>query len=289
MAELAKATPNDWMDQTTKLMKSWNEQSQNLFQTWAENLQKPNPASFLAPGAVPDSLQGPLSQMTEFFNKSMEQWNALGQWPKDKGGLDASALKKLFDPAEWGRAGVGGFDLALEHLTEGPTYATLWDLDRKLLNAQRLSQQRLRDIATYQAIMQDAWRSASERFFRALSDASQQPISSARELLDLWVATANETLIEMHRTPKFLEAQGNVTRSSVDYRLQERAIAETFCEVHHIPTRSEVDELQRTVMELRRQVRALRTQSEPAPAKPARTAKTARKTQTTARRRKGSR
>ena len=290
MAQSDKATPNDWLDQTSKLMKSWNEQGQSLFETWAAGLTKQTPANLAATSALPDSMQGPLSQMTEFFNKSMEQWSALAQWPKDgKSGPDANALKKLFDPAEWGRAGVGGFDLALEHLTEGPTYATLWDLDRKLLNAQRLSQQRLRDIAAYQAIMQDAWRSASERFFRALSDASRQPISSARELLDLWVATANETLIEMHRTPKFLEAQRNVTRSSVDYRLQERAIAETFCEVHHIPTRSEVDELQRTVMELRRQVRALRTQSERAPAKLARSAKTAGKTQTTTRRRKGSR
>ena len=266
MAQFDKATPTDWLDQTSKLMKSWNEQGQSLFQTWAEGLTKQAPTNFPATAGLPDSMQGPLSQMTEFFNKSMEQWNALAQWPKDgKGGLDASALKKLFDPAEWGRAGVGGFDLALEHLTEGPTYASLWDLDRKLLNAQRLSQQRLRDIAAYQAIVQDAWRSASERFFRALSDASRSPIKSARELLDLWVATANETLIAMHRTPKFLEAQRNVTRSSADYRLQERAIAETFCEVHHIPTRSEVDELQRTVVELRRQVRALTAQSSPRP------------------------
>jgi hypothetical protein len=266
MAQLNKATPNDWLDQTTKLMKSWNEQGQSLFQTWAEGVAKQGPGNSSATATLPDSMQGPLSQMTEFFNKSMEQWNTLAQWPKDgKGALDASALKKLFDPAEWGRAGVGGFDLALEHLTEGPTYATLWDLDRKLLAAQRLSQQRMRDVAAYQAIVQDAWRSASERFFRALSDASRTPIKSARELLDLWVATANETLIAMHRTPKFLEAQRNVTRSSADYRLQEREIAETFCEVHHIPTRSEVDELQRTVVELRRQVRALTAQSAPQP------------------------
>jgi poly[(R)-3-hydroxyalkanoate] polymerase subunit PhaE len=264
MAQSAKAaTPNDWFDQTSKLMKSWNEQGQSFFQTWAEGLAKQGPANPSATGALPDSMQGPLSQMTEFFNKSMEQWGALAQWPKSGKSLDANALKKLFDPAEWGRAGIGGFDLALEHLTEGPTYANLWDLDRKLLKAQRLSQQRLRHIATYQAIVQDAWRSASERFLRALSDASRPTISSARELLDLWVATANETLIEMHRTPKFLEAQRNVTRSSADYRLQEREIAETFCEVHHIPTRGEVDELQRTVVELRRQVRALTAQSSP--------------------------
>ena len=121
-----------------------------------------------------------------------------------------------------------------------------------------------------------------------MSDASRPPISSARELLDLWVVTANETLIEMHRTPKFLEAQRNVTRSSTDYRLQERAIAETFCEVHHVPTRSEVDELQRTVVELRRQVRALMAQSQPPP-RVAPAAKASRKTAAAPRARKGKR
>ncbi len=84
MAQSAKAaTPNDWLDQTSNLMKSWNEQGQRFFQTWAEGLTKQGPANFPATGALPDSMQGPLSQMTEFFNKSMEQWSALAQWPKD--------------------------------------------------------------------------------------------------------------------------------------------------------------------------------------------------------------
>ena len=93
----------------------------------------------------------------------------------------------------------------------------------------------------------------------------------------------------MHRTPKFLEAQRNVTRSSTDYRLQEREIAETFCEVHHIPTRSEVDELQRTVVELRRQVRALTAQSSPPTESRAERVKTSRKTAAAPRARKGKR
>ncbi len=60
---------------------------------------------------------------------------------------------------------------------------------------------------------------------------------------------------------RFLEAQRKMTRSSAEYRLQEREIAEVFCEMHHIPTRSEVDELQRTVIELRRELRALKWRS----------------------------
>ena len=56
-------------------------------------------------------------------------------------------------------------------------------------------------------------------------------------------------------------------RSASDYRLQERKLAEAWCEASHMPTRTEVDELQRTVTELRRQLRALqRAKSPPAEA-----------------------
>ena len=46
-------------------------------------------------------------------------------------------------------------------------------------------------------------------------------------------------------------------RSASEYRLQERAIAELWCAAFHVPTRTEMDEMQRTVTELRRQLRAL--------------------------------
>jgi polyhydroxyalkanoate synthesis regulator phasin len=251
-----------WFDQAAHLFKVWSDPKQNLFQAWVEGMK--------AHGVAPptESPQG-LGALTELFAKSMEGWAALAKWPIDsKGGVDASAMRKLFDPEEWGRA-RGGFDLALEHLTEGPTYATLFDLDRKMLVAQKLAQQRAQDTAAYQAVMQKAWNKAFERFINALGDAGGTPVKSGRELLDLWIAIANDTLTEMHRTPEFLEAQRKMTRASADYRLQEREIAEVFCEMNHIPTRSEVDELQRTVTELRRELRSLKAAQEvPAAAQP---------------------
>ena len=292
MTQSSKPTPNPWFDQASNMMKSWGEQGQGLYQAWAENLQKQTPGLPTAPAGTVESVQGQLNQMTEFFNKSMEGWAALAQWPNDGAtGVDANAFRKMFDPAEWSRAGAGGFDFAFEHLTEGPTYATLWDLDRKLLNAQKLSQQRLQDIAAYQMIVQGAWNTVFERFMKALSDAAAAPLTSGRELLDLWIATANETLTETHRTPRFLEAQRKMTRSSAEYRLQEREIAEVFCEMHHIPTRSEVDELQRTVVELRRELRAIKGRATPgkaAAAKP-KTAAASRPRKAAVRSRKGGR
>jgi len=102
---------------------------------------------------------------------------------------------------------------------------------------------------------------------KALNDGKGEPITSGRQMLDLWLANANESLVEMHRSKEFLEAQRRMTRSSTEYRLAEREIAEAFCEMHHIPTRSEVDELQKSIIDLKRQIRALKR--EPAPVKAA--------------------
>jgi polyhydroxyalkanoate synthase subunit PhaE len=191
----------------------------------------------------------------------MEAWMTFAQQGSPETGrviFDASTMQKLFDPAEWAKASAGGFDFALEHLAEGPTYATLWDLDRKILNAQKLLAERTKEIANYHAIVQAAWMKAFQRFVKELSNPAGAPIKSGREMIDLWIKVANETLIEMHRSQEFLEAQRRMTRSGTEYRLAEREIAEAFCEMHHIPTRTEVDEVQRIVCELRRELRRLR-------------------------------
>ena len=60
--------------------------------------------------------------------------------------------------------GRASFDAALQRVLEGPSYATLWDLDRKLLELQQLALQRDKDVAAYQAVVQKAWNDAFERF-----------------------------------------------------------------------------------------------------------------------------
>ncbi len=234
---------NDWL-------KFWNENQKSLFQSWAEG--KPPP--FAVQGMPPPDADA----VADLMRRTMDQWTTFTReaWSK-AGRFDLASMKELFDPEEWKRAG-SHFDMGLEKLTEGPTYATLFDLDRKMLNVQKLWMDRSRDAEKYWEVVQGAWTRALERFTRAVNDPKGEAITSGRQMLDLWLATANKSLVEMHRSDEFLEAQRAMTRSSAEYRLAEREIAEGFCEVHHIPTRTEMDEMQRTVTELRREVRALK-------------------------------
>ena len=248
--------PNDWL-------KFWSENQKSLFQAWVEG--KPPPFAFRGePPLAGDPLKA-ADQISDLMRASMEQWAALSKEAWARGGrFDADAIKQLFDPAEWKRAG-SHFDMGLEKLTEGPTYATLWDLDRKMLNVQKLWMERARDVEQYWEVVQGAWSRATRLFTKAVNDPKGEPIGTGRQMLDLWLATANKALLEMHRSPEFLEAQRRMTRSSTEYRLAEREIAEAFCEIHHIPTRTEMDEMQRAVTELRREIRALRRKPDSKP------------------------
>jgi hypothetical protein len=260
----------NWFDAPDGWLKYWTENQKSLFQALAEG--KTALPWMTSGNAATGSLEDWTRQLSELSRRSVESWTALAKqgWPMLAGSdADRSSLQQFFDPAVWSKAGAGRFDLALERLTEGPTYATLWDLDRQLLNAQKLWLKRSEDIAAYQAIVQAAWRRAVQRFIDALNDPKAPPVKSGREFLDLWIATANACLLEMHRSQEFLEAQRKMTRSATDYRLQEREIAEAFCAMHHIPTRTEMDEVQRAVYELRRELRALRRNDEGKLARPA--------------------
>lgn len=203
------------------------------------------------------AIETSLRQAQDLWRTSFEKLAALTSQGVAQPANTNEVLKALFDPSQWAQAGLGPMDRAIEHLVEGPSYATLWTLDRKVLKAQALRAQWARDLAAWQLLMQGAWSEATKRFLRELNAADGTPIKSWRELTDLWVDIANAALTETHRTPEFLEAQRRLTRSSTDCRLQEREIAEAYCEMHHIPTRTEVDELQRTVYELRRDLRSL--------------------------------
>ena len=235
----------------------WFEKQKNMLQSWIEGK---GIAPFVGSSAA-ETAQDGMRQINDLIKRSMEGWAALvpsASAPGAQPSIDIAGLTKLFDPVEWSRAMSGGVDFSLEKLTEGPTYATISDLDRKIVNAQKLWLQRAAEIESYRQVVQTAWNRAFERFGKSINDKTAPPLKSARAVLDLWLSTVNEALLEMHHLPEFLEAQRRMTRTAAEYRLQERELVEAFCEANHIPTRTEMDEMQRTVQELKRELRALR-------------------------------
>jgi poly[(R)-3-hydroxyalkanoate] polymerase subunit PhaE len=260
-----------WTEQTSQMFKLWSEGQK----AWLDSLGRlPAGATLpMPPEAAWSALVGTdaAKQTADAWKASIGQWTALLQ-QGTKLALSQDNLRKIVDPAEWAKPVPGSFDFGIERVIEGPTFATLWDLDRKILRLQQLAQKRAEDSAAYHAIVMAAWTRAAERFTKQIGSGEGGAPATFRELTDRWIKTANDTLLEVHRSAEFLEAQRRVTRSATDYRLAEREIAEAYCDVHHIPTRTEMDEVQRTLYQLRRDLRALQRKLDDAgaaaPAKP---------------------
>lgn len=248
--------PAAWFGQANAMFKAWADQQQAALRAWTTQatVAVNAPAASVSPPTL-DSMFGAAQTM---WAETLQRWTSVAQQALPGVSVDGM-LKAMFDPSQWPELALSPLDRAIEHLVEGPSYATLWTLDRKLLKAQKLRLEWSRDLATYQLVLHSAWSEALQRFFREINGEGE-PIRTWRELIDVWIDVANVTLVEAHRTPEFLDAQRRLTRSSTECRLQEREIAEDWCEMHHIPTRTEVDDLARTVHELRRELRALSRQ-----------------------------
>jgi hypothetical protein len=220
----------------------------------------PGPAS---PAGSATPLEEQFSELRDTWKESMKKWTDLAADRPDAGAWTPESLRSLFSPANW--SGTGAFDTGLRQVIEGPKYALLFDLDRKLLGLRQLAVQRDKDVADFQGMIMNGWNEAFKRFSTSLSTAKEQAPGSWRGMADRWIATVNDTFIEIHRSESFIEAQRKMLRSASDYRLREREIAEAWCNAFHIPTRTEMDEMQQTVSELKRQLRAVRRSVGPQP------------------------
>lgn len=172
-------------------------------------------------------------------------------------GVVEETLRRMFDPSRFLFAGSDEVNMAIQRLVEGPEFADIGTLERQVLKATREWMALREASATYRAITAAAWGRAFQTFTR---EAAREPAlfrENVRTVIDRWLAIANEELIRTQRTEAFLEAQRALLAAGASYRQRERELVEVWCKSHSMPTRTEVDDLHRTVHELRGQVRTL--------------------------------
>ena len=171
-------------------------------------------------------------------------------------------LGKIFDPRLWFSA-TNDMDEALQRLAEGPRLADLWDVERKFLGLFNAWVALRRRNLEHNTVMLDAWVRAAGTFAKRLNEKADkgETLESWREVLALWVETANLVLLETQRSEAFLKNQREVLKASTDLRLAQQEVAEYYSEMFGYPTRAELDDVHKTVTELRRELRAIKRQA----------------------------
>ena len=181
-----------------------------------------------------------------------------------------TAFRAMTDPKAW-LASLGGLDTMTATVADGPRLADLFQTERQQAQVAKAWLELRRRELEHQTLVLGAWMEAGQAFSRALqkrTDSGAAPLEG-HALLALWTETANDILLPFQRSEKFLESQAATIRAASAFRLAMRSLAERWAEQFDLPTRTEIDELHRTVTELRRELRA--RPAAPAPTAPGKT------------------
>ncbi len=169
----------------------------------------------------------------------------------------------LTEPITVSLAGGGAVNDVLRRMAEGPRLADMGTSEKRTARVMERWLAVQESARSYESVVAAAWADANTRFAERLSKGSAEGgVPDAKESLRLWLDTANDVLLETHRSEKFLTVQRKLLRDGMDFMLAEREFIESLVEPAGLPTRSEIDEIHRNVHDLKRRVRDLEKQLE---------------------------
>ncbi len=105
-----------------------------------------------------------------------------------------------------------------------------------------------RELCEQQAALSRSWLEGQTQLATGLAG---NPVPNQKDALKLWLDTANETLMERHRSAPFLEAQRELLRHGMDFLLAGRELVEGLAAPAGLPMRTEIDEAHRSLQELK--------------------------------------
>ena len=189
-----------------------------------------------------------------------------------------ATLRAVADPRTW-LASMGGLDGVVSKMAEGPQLADLWSAERQQARVARAWLDVRRRSLEHNAVVLEAWMRAGRAFTEELGGRTRADgrMPDQKALLALWTETANRVLLETQRSEPFLKTQAAMIRAGTELRLAQQEVAEHWAGRFGLPTRTELDDVHRTVTELRRELRALKRQSRSGPAAALAVRKTPRK------------
>jgi len=191
-------------------------------------------------------------ELSQTFARNLQQG-------KEPDPLVSGLLGRIFDPSAW-FAGTDGMDAALNRLAQGPRLADLWNTERQMLTVFNAWTALRRRSLEHNTVMLEAWLQTASAFAKILNEKADrnEVLESWREVLALWVETANNVLLETQRSDAYLKSQRELLKASTDLRLAQQEIAEFYNQMFGYPTRAELDDVHKALTELRREVRALK-------------------------------
>ena len=110
--------------------------------------------------------------------------------------------------------------------------------------------------AELQALVYNCWLQLYETEF--LEQMKETP--SEVNTIDHWFDQANEKIIAFQSSEEYMDIKRQLVNSLSNFQLSYRNLIETFLESNHMPTQTEIDDMSKSIHELKKEIRGLRKQ-----------------------------
>src|SRR4028118_1990789 len=112
----------------------------------------------------------------------------------------------------------------------------------------------------YQIVLLDVWLKASEELMRELASSEEkgETIQNWQQFLEVWSSVFDRVFAERFGSGDTVEIQGTFLNAAMIYRFHQQQLIEVFLKMWDLPTRSEVDEIHRSIYELRKEIKSLK-------------------------------
>ncbi|PCH97417.1 MAG: hypothetical protein COB84_03755 [Rhodobacteraceae bacterium] len=167
------------------------------------------------------------------------------------------AVFSLFDPSTWMTQTPEQLKSVLQSIANAPQFAdlvfpqadmaTMWQETLDFQNA----------TSEFAEQMHVAWLNSYTEYSKSFSLEDLQS-GKVKEALDSWLKIANKELLDMQSSQEFMDAQKKLMGTATRLRKRQSEAAQTWAEAYQMPTRVEIDDLTKTVSELKREVRELK-------------------------------
>ncbi len=216
---------------------------------------------------VPDLTAPP--EMAQAGEAMMQLWSLATQLSTEltarlgqsSGGSDATrdVLDRLTNPRQW-MLGNGDIDEALAKLVDGPRLADLWDVERRYGSVMRRWSELRQRSFDHQRVVLNAWMAAAQQYSSEMAGRAGADGNTLdpKQALALWTEIGNRHMLETQRSDEFLKSQRDMIRASTELRIAQSELSEFIGKQYGLPTRTELDDVHRSLTETRRELRKMR-------------------------------
>lgn len=257
MLQMLQATTQAWQSMAPRLDagQDWNE----VLKAYTEQMRQrlmPNPA------AMGENLKD-TAQLWQLYTTQLRDllmpWMTIAQRaPTMMMGMPGGNGDQRM--LEFTQMGWDAFGQTFGSLVRSPSFGLTREFEEKLSNAFDGFLKLQQASTDYQLLMADAWAGVFSEVMNDIRNRAEQgnPVESVRDLSRVWLGAADRSFDKLFRTEEYAQVQGKFVSALMDYRIKERTLVEEILKSTYLASQGDIDESNRNVYLLRKEVKALR-------------------------------